>query len=228
MSTEYEKQVLEYAKKLRNELLKPKEEKIKLDNAVTEQESKLLQSIKEDVDKKKEPIESVNMELEKERLEKKKAEERFKQAEEEKKLKEFLDAQMYGWTEEHKQLFRQLCSIADPKYLNMIDYSSERGKSVREILSKFTAIPLNYGQVTVSQAKRYVGYLGMNEIFVEYDSKNNKWILSGDYFKYTPRLISPRLEFDSNGTPIAITWTTYSDLLPNMPLKVKVQLTGIQ
>ncbi|MGB9856360.1 MAG: hypothetical protein ACPLKS_07470, partial [Caldisericum exile] len=134
----------------------------------------------------------------------------------------------YGWSEEHKQLFRELCNLADPKYLGMIDYSSERGQKVREILTKFSSKELDYGTIGMTLVKKHVGYLGMNEIFVEYDSKNNKWILSGDYFKYTPRLISPRLEFDSNGTPIAITWTTYSDLLPNIPLKVKVQLTGIQ
>ncbi|MGB9856397.1 MAG: hypothetical protein ACPLKS_07680 [Caldisericum exile] len=227
MNSEYDEQVKKYAEKLRREILERDKKQTVEDNAATPEEQKLVLSIKENMERKNAPMESVNMELEKERLEKKKAEERFKQLEEERKIKEFLDSQQYGWTEEHKKLFRELCNIADPKYLNMIDYSSERGQKVREILTKFSSIELNYGTIGMSQVQKYIGYLGMNEVIIEYDAKTNKWKLDGDVFRYTPRMISPRLEFDSNGTPIAITWSTYSDLLPNIPLKVKVELKGI-
>jgi hypothetical protein len=228
----YDEQVLEYARKLRREVLDKEEKKkqqIDTSKAVTPQEEKLLQAKIEMVEQRKQQFNSepYDINLQKQREEKVKAEERLKQQEELSQLEKFIQQQQYGWTSEHKQLFNELCKLVDPKYLNMVDYNSERGQKIREILAKFTAIPLDYGIIPMGQIKKYRGSMGMNDIYVEYDDREHTWKLTGDVFKYTPRMTNVQLIYNEQRIPIAIQWTTFNDLVPNMPLKVIVKLEGI-
>jgi seryl-tRNA synthetase len=228
----YDEQVLEYAKKIRKELLDKEDKKkqqIDVSNkAMTPQEEKLLQAKIEMIEQRKQQVsEPIDMSLQKEREEKVKAEERLKQEEELNRVTKFIEQQQYGWTDTHKQLFRELCNLVDPKYMNMVDYSSERGQKIREILTKFSSIPLDYGTITMGRIRKFKGSMGMNDIFVEYNDKENTWKLTGDVFKYTPRMANVQLIYNEQRIPIAIQWTTYNDLIPNIPLKVIVKLQGI-
>jgi hypothetical protein len=228
--TGYDEQVLEYAKRLRRELLDKGDKKKQQINtkAMTPQEEKLLQAKIEMVEQRKQQFNSepCDINLQKEREEKVKAEERLKQQEELSQLEKFMQQQQYGWTSEHKQLFNELCKLVDPKYLNMVDYNSERGQKIREILAKFTSIPLDYGIIPMEQVKKYKGYMGANEVFLEFDGK--EWKLTGDVFRYTPRMANVQLVYNKHKIPIAIQWITYNDLIPNIPLKVIIKLEGIK
>jgi hypothetical protein len=231
--SKYDEQVLEYGKKLRKELLEKEDKKkqqIDASNkAMTPQEEKLLQAKIEMVEQRKQQSNSepYDINLEKQKQEKVKAEERLKQQEELSQVEKFMQQQQYGWTSEHKQLFNELCKLVDPKYLNMVDYNSERGQKIREILTKFAAIPLDYGTIPMGQVKKYKGSMGMNDVYVEFDDKEHTWKLTGDVFKYTPRMTNIRLVYNEHKIPIAIEWITYNDLIPNIPLKVVVKLEGI-
>jgi hypothetical protein len=176
---------------------------------------------------KQQSSEPYDINLQKQREEKVKAEERLKQQEELSQVEKFMQQQQYGWTSEHKQLFNELCKLVDPKYLNMVDYNSERGQKIREILTKFAAIPLDYGMIPMGRVKKYKGSMGMNDVFLEYDDREHTWKLTGDVFKYTPRMTNVQLVYNEHKIPIAVQWITYNDLIPNIPLKVVVKLEGI-
>jgi len=227
--TRYDEQILQYAKKLRKELLEKEDKKkqqIDMSNkAMTPQEEKLLQAKIEQ--RKQSNSEPYDINLQKQREEKVKAEERLKQQEELSQVEKFMQQQQYGWTDEHKRLFKELCNLVDPKYLNLVDYNSERGQKIREILTKFASTPLDYGTIPMGQVKKYKGSMGMNDIYVEYDDREHIWKLTGDVFKYTPRMANVQLVYDEHKVPVAIQWITYNDLIPNIPLKVLVKLEGI-
>jgi hypothetical protein len=229
--TRYDEQVLEYAKKLRRELEDKENKKKQIDvsdKAMTPQEEKLLRAKIEMVEQRKQSnSEPFDISLQKQREEKVKAEERLKQQEELSQLEKFIQQQQYGWTDEHKRLFKELCNLVDPKYLNMVDYNSERGQKIREILTKFASTPLDYGTIPMGQVKKYKGSMGMNDIYVEYDDREHTWKLTGDVFKYTPRMTNVQLVYNEHKIPIAVQWITYNDLIPNIPLKVVVKLEGI-